>query len=303
MALKIVHLCDVHSTKGEDIPAQYAHTIALDGGTFAIDLCSVCDQERFTPLVAFLDAFGLLTDGTVDPREAVAENLRLTHAAASAGRSQTRQKERRAPTDAESAPERPEPPQRAPESAAELTQRAKLQEHTKARLPLVAAMLREAPEGLELRTIWERLSVSESAAQNLVALLRESGHAEFIGSKWWAPENVPAKMRDELARAREIVAARNAVPRICPVDGESFNGTNAWESHTLHAHGVRPAELLGLTCPIDGELFTAPQVLGMHGRKQHDAVHTPQLFAFAEQLGDALGMVADIRKRYGKSEQ
>lgn len=311
MALKIVHLCDVHSTKGEDIPAQYAHTIALDGGTFAIDLCPTCDQERFTPLVAFLDAFGLLTDGAVDPREAVAENLRLSFAAQLASaeskpaRSGTRQKERPAPSAPLPSPERSEPPQSAPETTEELAAGKKIQKETRERLPLVRSMLAEAPEGLSLRTIAERLGITDAAAQNAVQLLsaEEPPRAEFIAQRWWAPENVPTEERERLLAARAIVEARNAVPRICPVDGESILGSRAWETHCLERHGVRPAELLGLTCPIDGESFPAPQVLGMHGRRQHDAVHTPQLFAMVDELGDALGVLADIRKRYGKTEQ
>jgi len=315
MALKIVHLCDVHSQKGEDIPAAFAHTIAVDGGTFAIDLCPVCDQERFTPLVAFLEAFGLLTDGAIDPREAVAENLRQLYGAetftqrekftrTTPAAREPRRKEQAAPSAPEPSPERSETPTATQESAESIAAGKKLQRETRERLPLVLAMLRDAPEGLSVREVAERLSASDAAALNALQLLasEEPPRGEFIAQKWWAPENVPQEERARLEAARAIVHARNAVPRVCPVDGESIVGTSAWDLHCQREHGVQPATLLGLTCPIDGEVFTAPQVLGMHGRKQHDAVHTPQLFTFAEQLGDSLGVLADIRARYAKQQ-
>ena len=97
---------------------------------------------------------------------------------------------------------------------------------------------------------------------------------------------------------RALVAARNTVPRVCPVDGETSNTPAQWDSHVIDTHNVRPAELLGLTCPIDGETFSAPQVLGMHARREHDCTHTPLLFQKAEELGDSLGIVAAIRARF-----
>lgn len=313
MALKIVHLCDVHSQKGEDIPAAFAHTIAVDGGTFAIDLCPVCDQERFTPLVAFLEAFGLLTDGAVDPREAVAENLRSMYAEQFLSTTQApqrvrvkgsekRQKEQAAPSAPEPSPERSETRPDTQDSTERLAAGKKLQKETRERLPLVLAMLADAPEGLAIRVIAERLGVTESAALNAVQLLQkeEPPRAEFIAGAWWAPENVSTEERERLAAQRAIVHARNAHPRICPVDGESIVGTSAWDLHCGRAHGVVPSVLLGLICPIDAEEFSAPQVLGMHGRREHGAVHTPQLFAIAEEMGDPVGLVADIRSRYAK---
>jgi hypothetical protein len=304
MALKIVHLCDVHSAKNDDIPAAFAHTLVVDGGTYAIDLCTSCDNERFTPLVAFLAAFGLLTDGEVDPREAVAENLREMYGAmgqTSPAAPEKRQKRKAARE------EREEPAERSESNVDTLTTseeeqlvpEGRLQLETRNRLPLMRSILLEAPEGLSLRVAMERLDATEGQTQNALNLLRSTGHAEYIAQKWWAPENVSESERARLLAAREIVHARNATPRVCPVEGAEVSGSNAWEEHCVNEHGVRPAQLLGLTCPLDGESFSAPQVLGMHGRRQHDAVHTPQLFQFAEQAGDPLGLVAGIRKQYG----
>jgi hypothetical protein len=297
MALKIVHLCDVHSQKGEDIPASFAHTIALDGGTYAIDLCPSCDSERFLPLAAFLDAFGLLTDGAVDPREAVSENLRAVHAQQSAPkRSHKRQESAPAPSAPPRAPERSQTQQSTPATAIPIPEGA--YRITRERVPLVDEMLREAPEGLSVDEITERLDSTRGGATTALDILKAAGRATFTLQKWWAPENVPAAEQARSAKLRATVAARNSIPRVCPVDGESLLGTNQWDLHCLHAHSVRPAELLGLTCPIDGETFSAPQVLGMHARQEHECAHTPLLFEKAAALGDSLGIIAAIRARF-----
>lgn len=304
MALKIVHLCDVHSSKGEDIPAAFAHTLVLDGGTFAIDLCTPCEHERFAPLVAFMDAFGLLTDGVVDPREALSENLRQTFV--DSVKRAPAQKQTSAPVSVQKqtpAPARPPVApvvsESAPESPDELSARVRLQTETRERLPIVRKLLLDCADGISTKDIGRRLGLaSENTVLNLLTLLRESGHADFIRQKWWAPEHVTQEMRDELSALREIVHARNAVPRVCPVDGESVVGSSEWDHHCNDVHGVPPRELLGLMCPIDGETFSTPQVLGMHGRKEHDAVHTPQLFQHADELGDSLGIIAAIRARF-----
>lgn len=304
MALKIVHLCDVHSAKGDDVPAQYAHTLTLDGGTYAIDLCPACDAEKFLPMVAFLDAFGLLTDGAVDPREAVAENLRLSAGVATSKPTRVRVRASSfvpedAPQDASAAPVAAPA---APEALATPEAEERLYPSTRARLPQVRQMLLEAPEGIRADVMTSALNLSHGALTTALDVLREAGRAEYLGHRWWAPENVPQAMRAELEAKRAVVAARNTVPRICPVDGEAISGTSQWHDHCTRAHGAPPAQILGLVCPLDGEAFSHPQVLGMHGRKEHDAVHTPQLFQLAIDAGDPVGIVAGIRKEYGRAD-
>lgn len=312
MALKIVHLCDVHSAKGEDIPATFAHTIGVDGGTFAVDLCPQCDAERFLPLVGFLEAFGLLTDGAVDPRPAIAENLRTLYAQQSGASLPPAAVPAPAPAAAPVRAQQPEPRPIAPRPPSKPVQgRSEPAEEellpagrvvypeTAARLPALRTLLLGNPDGLSVREIQQRMQLTAGAATNALGLLKEAGHAEYLGQRWHAPENVPEDVRERFAAQREIVAARNSVPRVCPVDGEQFSGTSQWADHCTRAHGVSPAEFFGLVCPLDAEEFSAPQVLGMHGRREHDAVHTPQLFQLAAEAGDPVGLVADIRKRFG----
>jgi hypothetical protein len=294
MALKIVHLCDVHSSKGEDIPAAFAHTIVVDGGTFAIDLCGVCDQERYLPLVGFLDAFGLLTDGTVDPRESVAEDLRRTFAGSELAKPAAPASKAKPPTSStpratavavQTAPE----PLPEPDGGTD-------------RLADVLDALRAAPEGLPTDELAVRVGLAPSYVSKYTSELRKTNRADYLSHKWYATEHVPVKERERLQRMRDVTAARDATPRICIVDGATLNYTQAWEQHCLQMHSVKPAQLLGLTCPFDGETFSTAQLLGMHGRQAHDCVHTPQLFLKADNVGDPLGLIADIRARFRKDE-
>lgn len=290
MALKIVHLCDVHSQKGEDIPAAFAHTLTLDGGTYAIDLCAACDSERFMPLAAFLDAFGMLTEGTVDPRAAEAENLR-TYYATQAGAAPAPASSRDAPIRVRVRPVStiPEPAPPEPAGSDDTTRSA-----------AVLASLRAAPDGLAIGELTERTGISEPTLRRVLTPLRESGAVEFLARRWWMPEHVPADLRASLLHGREVVHERNATPRVCVIDGESLTSVTTWDDHCRTAHGAKPAEILGLFCPMDGAEFAAPQVLGMHGRTVHGCVHTPALFNLADAEGDPLGIIADIRAKFGK---
>jgi hypothetical protein len=305
MALKIVHLCDVHSSKNVDIPASFAHTIILDGGTYAVDLCAECDAERFMPLAAFLEAYGLLTDGNVDPREAVSENLRTMYAEQLAApapavvrrraRSESDEKETTAPV---VAPDASKTSQNGSRASLDVPVDERTTSVVRERRELALAMLNDAAEGLSASELAQRLDTTATALNaSVLPALRDAGLAEFIGARWWAPQNVSPEMREKLARAREIVAVRDSVPRVCPVDGETLTGNRLWEDHCVNVHKMRPAEIFGLTCPLDGETFVNPQTLGMHGRREHDAVHTPALFQLAKDADDPVGVIAAMRER------
>lgn len=254
MALKIVHLCDVHSSKGEDVPAVAAHTMTADGVSFAIDLCHACDSERWAPLVAFVQAFALVIDdnavaptvdtsgvdlprllaqlGMVDPSVA-------DHAAKAARKAAKADRKAARPTPAPEAPEAPTP---------------------------------------ALRAVQDPPAVVMVSGRNVAGL---------------------AKYHDRAHRQkRERVRERNQTPRVCPLDGTETTNPTQWHNHTTYAHGVTPAEMLGVVCPLCGLEFDRVQTLGMHGRREHDAVHTPQLFGFADAAGDPHGIVATIRARY-----
>lgn len=288
MALKIVHLCDVHSTKGEDVPAAFAHTLVLDGGTYAIDLCKPCDDERFTPLAAFMDAFGLLTEGTVDPREAVAENLRAIV------RQESPQASPVAPVKAP--PVRAQAP--APVRAPEPVLAAPVSVEPEAHDAHILRLLQGAPDGLSAAELAAATGLSVGSVSTYTSPLRTEGKVAFVARRWWAPENVPKDLQESLAKRRDIVHARDAIPRVCIVDAEAFPTTQLWDAHCQSVHGVKPSELLGLSCPLDGEEFGTPQLLGMHGRLAHNCSHTPQLFNLAADNGDPVGIIADIRARY-----
>jgi hypothetical protein len=241
MALRIVHLCDVHSAKGEDVPAAAAHTLTADGVSFAIDLCEPCDSERWAPVVAFVQAYALQTDdsgqGAPDLTNPVDLRALLDNMASlpglqgvTGGKGQGKAKAKAVDPAPEAAPE----PEAEPSD--------------------------DEPGVINGRRV--------------------------LGLR---------KYDDEAHRqARAIVRERNRTPRVCPIDGDETVSPTAWL-----AHRVRPATLFGLVCPVCGHEESSPQRLGMHGRLEHDAVHTPQLFWMGDEAGDPLGILAGIRARYG----
>jgi hypothetical protein len=289
VALKIVHLCDVHSSKGEDVPAAFAHTLVVDGGTYIIDLCKPCDDERFTPLAAFMDAFGLLTEGTVDPREAVAENLRAT----------VRQESPVAAVKPAPVRAQAPAPQKAPAVPVQAPAAAPVPSEPESRSDLVLRLIRASKgAGVGAAELAEATGVSVSHITTFTSPLRMDGLIDFVGRRWYAPEHVPQVLKDGLAKRREVVQARNAIPRECILDGQAFVTTQQWDDHCQSEHGAKPAEVLGLACPLDRQEFTTPQLLGMHGRQIHNCAHTPQLFNLAVTEGDPVGIIADIKARF-----
>lgn len=93
---------------------------------------------------------------------------------------------------------------------------------------------------------------------------------------------------------------RNDPPRQCLICGEVLPSRSMFDSHAQARHGVRPAEMFGLTCPLCGKTLGNPQALGLHAKHKHEGVGTtPEAFATAAELGDPHGVIEARRAALG----